>query len=415
MRTIVVNTGTEILLGDVLNTHLTFIAQQILKLALRVDEQRTVRDGRAIEGTLRDVFARADIVFVTGGLGPTTDDVTREIVAELLQLPLLEDPAVRESIGTRLSVRRIPTTKRVWRQAMVPAGGQALINENGTAPGIYLPTNVSDAIASPHLFLLPGPPRELEPMFKQWVMPILQRIANDSRDFALAKFRLAAVGESIVEKKIGSKILAIPEIELGYCARPGEVELRVIGTPASVEKAEQIIQSELSDAIFSTSDETLAEVIVRLLRQRNETLALAESCTGGLLADEVTDVPGASNVFRAGYVVYANEEKIRLLRVSPESIVRFGAVSEQVAIEMAQGARDASGVIHAIATTGIAGPEGGSPEKPVGTVFVAIASEHEETFCRRFFFPSDRPTFKQLVAMNAFDPLRKRLLGQALL
>lgn len=410
MRTIVINTGTEILLGDVLNTHLTFIAQQILKLGLRVNEQRTVADGRAIEGTLREVFPLADIVFVTGGLGPTTDDVTREIVAELLQLPLLEDPAVREAIRTRLGARKIPTTKRVWRQAQVPAGGQAFVNENGTAPGIYLSANVSDAIASPHLFLLPGPPRELQPMFEQSVMPILRPIAGDSHDFALAKFRLAAVGESIVEKKVGSKILAIPGIELGYCARPGEVELRVIASPASVEKAGQIIQTELADAIFSTSDESLAEVVVHLLRQRNETLALAESCTGGLLAHEVTNVPGASKIFRAGYIVYANEEKTRLLGVSTKSIERFGAVSEKVAIEMAQGARNASAVTHAIATTGIAGPEGGTPEKPVGTVFVAIASEKEETLCQRFFFPIDRPTFKELVAINAFDLLRRRLL-----
>ena len=410
MRVIVINTGTEILLGDVLNTHLAFIAREIFHFGLRIDEQRAIPDGDAIESTLADVSSRAEIVFVTGGLGPTSDDITRELVAGYLQLPLLEDAIVRETIRSRLAARRIPTTKRIWRQALVPAGADVLANENGTAPGLYLPANVNPAVPSPHLFLLPGPPRELQPMFRNFVAPFLYRITAESKKDAMRAFRIANMGESIIEKKIGDLVLAIPEIELGYCARPGEVEVRVIGSAVAVAQAEEIIREKLDNAIFSASDETLAAVLVRLLSEREQTLALAESCTGGFLADQVTNVPGASKVFVAGYVTYSNEEKIRTLGVSRESIEKFGAVSEHVATEMAEGLRIRTGATHGIATTGIAGPSGGSEEKPVGTVFVGLSSENQPTRWEKFFFPSDRETFKQLVAQRAFDLLRRKLM-----
>jgi competence/damage-inducible protein CinA-like protein len=410
MRVIVINTGTEILLGDVLNTHLAFIAREIFQFGLRIDEQRTISDGDAIRSALANVSSRAEIVFVTGGLGPTSDDITRELVAGYLQLPLVEDAIVREGIRSRLVARRIPTTKRIWRQALVPAGADVLPNENGTAPGLYLPANINPGVTSPHLFLLPGPPRELQPMFCNFVGPILQRLTAESKKDAMRTFRIANMGESIIEKKIGDLVLAIPGIELGYCARPGEVEVRVIGRAEAVAQAEEIVREKLSNAIFSASDETLAAVLVRLLSEREQTLALAESCTGGFLADQITNVPGASKIFVAGYVTYSNEEKIRTLGVSRESIENFGAVSKQVGTEMAEGLRTRTGATHGIATTGIAGPTGGSEEKPVGTVFVAWSSENQPPRWEKFFFPSDRETFKQLVAQRAFDLLRQRLL-----
>ena len=410
MRVIVINTGTEILLGDVLNTHLAFIAREIFQFGLRIDEQRTIPDGDAIQSALADVFPRFEIAFVTGGLGPTSDDITRELVANYLQLSLLEDATVREAIRSRLAARRIPTTERIWRQALVPVGAEVLPNENGTAPGLYLPANISSAIPSPHLFLLPGPPRELQPMFTNFVAPILRQLTAESKKVAMRTFRIANMGESIIEKKIGNLVLAIPGIELGYCARPGEVDVRVIGSTAAVAQAEEIIRQKLRNSIFSASDETLAAVLVRLLSEREQTLALAESCTGGFLADQITNVPGASKVFIAAYVTYSNEVKIRTLGVSRESIEKFGAVSEQVATEMAEGLRMRTGATHGIATTGIAGPTGGSPEKPVGTVFVGLSSESHLARWEKFFFPSDRETFKQLVAQRAFDLLRKRLL-----
>ena len=410
MRVIVINTGTEILLGDVLNTHLAFIAREIFQFGLRINEQRTIPDGDTIQSALADVSLRAEIVFVTGGLGPTSDDITREIVAGYLQLPLVEDAIVREGIRSRLAARRIPTTKRIWRQALVPAGADVLPNENGTAPGLYLPANINPGVPLPHLFLLPGPPRELQPMFRNFVAPVLRRITAESKKDAMRTFRVANMGESIIEKKIGDLVLAVPGIELGYCARPGEVEVRVIGSAAAVAQAEKIIREKLGNAFFSASDETLAAVLVRLLSEREQTLALAESCTGGFLADQITNVPGASKVFVAGYVTYSNQEKIRSLGVSRKSIEKFGAVSERVVTEMAEGSRARTGATHGVATTGIAGPGGGSEEKPVGTVFVGLSSENQPARWEKFFFPSDRETFKQLVAQRAFDLLRRKLM-----
>jgi len=409
MRVVVINTGTELLLGEVLNTHLRFIAREIFQFGLRVDEQRTVPDSPTLQETFAEIFPRAEIVFVTGGLGPTSDDITRELVSEFLNLELLENSRVREAISRRLALRRIPATERIWRQALVPRGGQVLPNENGTAPGIYISVNSDPKIRSPHLFLLPGPPRELEPMFLDFVVPIVRQITAASEKFVMRSFRIANMGESIIERKIGAAVLAIPGIELGYCARPGEADIRVIGSGEAVSKAERIIREKLRDAIFSVGDETLAAVLVRLLSERKQNVAITESCTGGFLANEITNVPGASKVFVAGYVTYSNEEKIRTLDVARKSIEKFGAVSAQVGAEMAEGVRTRAGTTHGIATTGIAGPTGGSAEKPVGTVFVALSTENQPTRCEKFFFPTDRETFKQLVAQRAFDLLRRAL------
>ena len=409
VRVVVINTGTELLLGEVLNTHLRFIAREIFQFGLRVDEQRTVPDSPTLQETFAEIFPRAEIVFVTGGLGPTSDDITRELVSEFLNLELLENSPVHEAISRRLALRRIPATERIWRQALVPRGGQVLPNENGTAPGIYITANIDPKTQSPHLFLLPGPPRELEPMFRDFVVPIVRKITAASEKVVMRNFRIANMGESIIEKKIGAAVLAVAGIELGYCARPGEADVRVIGGAEAVSKAEMIVREKLGDAIFSVGDETLAAVLVRFLSERKQTVAIAESCTGGFLANEITNVPGASKVFVAGYVTYSNEEKIRTLDVSRKSIEKFGAVSAQVGAEMAEGVRTRAGTTHGIATTGIAGPTGGSAEKPVGTVFVALSSENQSTRCEKFFFPTDRETFKQLVAQRAFDLLRRAL------
>jgi nicotinamide-nucleotide amidase len=410
MKTILVNTGTELLLGDVRDAHLAFIAREIFPLGLRIDEQRTVPDGAAIRNTLAEVFSRFEIVFVTGGLGPTTDDITRDIATELLGLELIYSEEVMAAITQRFSRRAIRFTKRVERQAYMPAGAKFFINENGTAPGLYLGANINPQTRSPHLFLLPGPPRELQPMFRQSVMSILHSIVQVPVGMVRRLYKIANLGESLVEEAIGEKILAIPGIELGYCARPGEVEVRIIGEAAAIPQAEAIIKTELGLSIFSTEDETLEEVVVKLLVSRKETLALAESCTGGFLANQITNVPGASEVFVGGYIPYANAAKIDLLNVDPELITKHGSVSEPVAHAMTEGARVRARSTYAIATTGIAGPTGGSAEKPVGTVFIALASANAETVVRRLFFPSDRETFKELTAQAAFDLLRRRLI-----
>jgi nicotinamide-nucleotide amidase len=245
-------------------------------------------------------------------------------------------------------------------------------------------------------------------MFRDSVLEILSSIVPVPT-FHRRFYRIANMGESMVERAVGRKILAIPGIELGYCARPSEVDLRVIGEKRSVEEADAIITEALGESIFSTADESLEEVLVKLLHAQSKTVATAESCTGGLLANRITNVPGASDVFVAGYVVYANEAKVDVLNVDPETIREHGAVSEPVARAMADGARKRSGATFALATTGIAGPSGGTEEKPVGTVFVALASADGDIQVKRSFFPNDRETFKQQAAQTAFDMLRMRL------
>ena len=408
MRTALLNTGTELLLGDVHDAHLAFIAREILPLGLRIEERRTVGDGPAIGHALRELFARAEIVFVTGGLGPTTDDITRDVVAELLGLELQTNTNLLASLHERLRIRGIKWSESIARQAQVPAGAEILPNENGSASGIFLRANLTPKLSSPHIFVLPGPPRELQPMFRNSVIPILRSIVPAEK-IERRMYRIAGVGESIVEQRIGQKVLAVPGIELGYCARPGEVDVRIVGTPHPIARADEIIRTELGRSIFSADEETLEAVLVKLLRTRNATLAVAESCTGGLMANRLTNVPGASEVFLAGYVTYSNEAKIDVLGVDPKLIESHGAVSEQVARAMADGARTRARSTYALSTTGIAGPSGGSDDKPVGTIFVALSTP-DRTAAKKFFFPTDRETFKDLVAQNAFELLRRKLI-----
>src|SRR5437667_10678747 len=292
MRAALINTGTELLLGDVQDAHLAFIAREIFPLGLRILERRTVPDSEAIRRTLTELFPHCEILFVTGGLGPTTDDITREMVAESLRLQLHPDPQLLAWLQQRLQVRGIKWTSGVARQAEVLEGAHVLPNENGSASGFYLKANINPHIPSPHVFVLPGPPRELQPMFRKYVMPTLRSIVPPSALLERRLYSIAGVGESLIEEAISVKVLAIPGIELGYCERPGEVEVRIIGKAEAIKQADAIIKSALGRSIFSTAEETLEEVIVRLLTQRNQTLATAESCTGRLLADRNTNVPG---------------------------------------------------------------------------------------------------------------------------
>jgi nicotinamide-nucleotide amidase len=408
MRTVLLNTGTELLAGDVHDTHLAFIAREIFALGLRIEERRTVGDGDPIGETLKELFPRAEIIFVTGGLGPTSDDITRDVTAALLGLKLQENAELLASLKDRLRIRGIKWVSSIARQAQVPEGAQILPNENGSASGLYLKANLNSKIQSPHIFLLPGPPRELQPMFREHAMSILRSIVKGPPQVERRFYKIAVMGESVIEGKIGKKILAIPGLELGYCARPGEVDVRIIGPRAALDQADEIVRAELGNVIFTADDRTLEEVLVELLTKKKQTLATAESCTGGLLANRITNIPGASAVLLAGYVCYANEAKIDLLEVDPKLIEQRGAVSEEVARAMAEGARRRAGSTYALSTTGIAGPAGGSKEKPVGTAYVALAGG-KETKVRKLFFPTDRETFKQLAAQVAFEMLRREV------
>ena len=407
MRVVVINTGTELLLGDVLNSHLSFIAREIFPLGLRIDRQVTVPDGEAIREAIVESLPRAEIIFITGGLGPTTDDITREVTAGLLGLKLQHDSTILRAIEERAARRGFRLTDRVARQADVPEGATVLPNEHGSAPGLFLAAETTTK--RPHLFLLPGPPRELHPMFRSSVLPILRRIVPAEKAMDRRMFRIAGMGESLVEDAVGAQLLEFPGLELGYCARPGEMDLRLLGAKDVLDRAERIVREKLGSAIFSSDGSDLEEVVVKLLTERRRTLAVAESCTGGCLADRITNVPGASAVFLAGYVTYSNEAKQAMLGVDPALISEHGAVSAEVAQAMAEGAREKASADFALATTGIAGPSGGSEEKPVGTVFIALAMPDRPTKIKKRFFPDDRPTFKELTTQAALEMLRQRL------
>ena len=300
------------------------------------------------------------------------------------------------AITERFARRGLALSARIGLQALRPPEATVLPNEHGTAPGLYLPPTAR----SPHLFLLPGPPRELHPMFTASVLPILQKVLPPRPELAMRNYRTAGLGESAVEELVGAPLLALG-LEVGYCARPGEVDLRLIGSAEALARAEKIVAAQLGAQLVSRDQSSLEKVIVDRLSARGETLATAESCTGGLLAHRVTNVPGASAVFLEGFVTYANEAKTRALGVDAALLRAHGAVSREVAAAMAEGARTAAGVDHALATTGIA--------KPVGTVFIALATKLGPTTVEQHRFPTDRETFKDLTAQTALDLLRRRL------
>ena len=399
----VLNTGTELLFGSVLNTHLSFLAQQLFPLGLRVQRQATLPDGSVIRDAVQESAARCQIILITGGLGPTTDDITRETVAELTNRPLYYDDSIFQKIRARFQRRGLQLSERVSRQAYVPEGAVVLANDFGTAPGLYIPAGNG----MPHLFLLPGPPRELVPMFTTYAVPILRGLVP-LNDLHARIFRTTGLGESYVEKMVGEKLLAIPGLELGYCARMGEVDLRVVGSRIAVNAAEKIIRAALQQYIISEELKELEEVVIELLREKNATLVVAESCTGGLLADRLTNVPGSSAVFLEGSVTYSNEAKARTLGVPVELFSSVGAVSKDVARAMAEGALKRSGATYSLSTTGIAGPAGGTPEKPVGTVYIGLASQYQDTWVEKLFFPTDRRSFKRICTQHALEMLRRR-------
>ncbi|MCX6960919.1 MAG: competence/damage-inducible protein A [Verrucomicrobia bacterium] len=402
-----INSGTELLLGEVVNTHAAWIAKQVFPFGLRIARQTTVPDGPAIRDAVCETFNRADIVFVTGGLGPTTDDITREAIAEILGLKLVPNETIRSAIEARLAARGYKLLERMLRQTMVPEGAIVLSNKNGTAPGLYIPSMSTPSSASPHFFLLPGPPRELKPMFEESVLPILRSLLGDLPEKDCRIYRVVGLGESAVEEMIGLELSENKDLEVGYCARPNEVDFRLIGAKQLLDTLEpRILQKNL----VSAKGEGIEEWITHRLATMGLTISTAESCTGGLLANRLTNVPGSSKVFHRGFVTYSNESKSDLLGVSQALLSKHGAVSEPVARAMAEGALHNANSDFSLALTGVAGPDGGTPEKPVGTVFIAMAQVGKPTHCQKFSFPVDRATFKQLATQASLDMLRRALL-----
>jgi nicotinamide-nucleotide amidase len=410
-----VNTGSELMLGRVLNTHQQWLCRRLADLGHVVTRQVAIADdGREIQAAVREALGRAELVITTGGLGPTSDDITRELVAELLGRKLVRNAEVLAHIEHFFAQRNRPRPAKTDAETMVPEGALVFLNSTGTAPGLAMRLDAGTPSARPKwLVMLPGPPRELRPMFDAAVAPMLAReLAAD--DFVCRTLRSTGVGESRVQEMIEAGLRACVDrgLGVGYCARPGAVDVRLTamgaGAAQLVSEGEAVVQSILGENIFGQDDEEIEAVIVRRLTQQRQSLALAESCTGGNIAQRITNVPGASAVFLGGVVSYANSAKETFLGVRPETLREHGAVSQAVAREMAAGARARFGADFALAVTGIAGPGGGTADKPVGTVFLALATA-EDVEVQRLLNPWDRLTFKDVTATQALEMLRRWL------
>jgi nicotinamide-nucleotide amidase len=414
-----INTGSELMLGRTLNTHQQWLCRRLADLGYVVSRQVGVPDaGPAIEAAVREALGRADLILVTGGLGPTSDDLTRDLIAGLLERPLREDPVIVAQLQVFFAARNRPMPDRNRVQALVPEGATVLPNPHGTAPGLAMevrPNPFRESGKPSWLILLPGPPRELRPMFVGAVVPLLRRVLPLKSEFVCRTLRSTGIGESVVQARIAGLLQPLVEqgLDLGYCAHSGRVDVRLAAHGANaaqlVRAAESVVQEELGSHLFAEGDEELESVIIRLLTEREETLAVAESCTGGCIVHRLTNVPGASAVFLAGLVTYSNEAKQKFLGVSAPTLAEHGAVSEAVAREMAEGARQQNRTTYALAVTGVAGPTGGTPAKPLGTVFIALAGPFP-TVVEKNFNPYDRETFKQVTAQQALDLLRRSLV-----
>jgi nicotinamide-nucleotide amidase len=415
-----INTGSELMLGRVLNTHQQWLCRQLTALGYEVARQVTVGDtALAIQAAVCAALAEADVIIVTGGLGPTADDRTREVIAALLGRRLVLDGTVLAAIERFYAARGRPVLESTKAQAMVPEGGIVLPNSVGTAPGLIIeaaPNPWRPAQRPSLLVMLPGPPRELYPMFAAQVAPLLQKKFPPESVYASRVLKTTGLGESMIEERIAGALASLTKngLDLGYCARVGEVEIRLSARGSAAQEmvgqAAQIVCDRLGPCIFATNDESLETVVVRLLTERRQTLAIAESCTGGYIAHRITNVSGASAVFLGGWVTYSNEAKQRFLGVPEEIIAAHGAVSEPTARAMAEGARRQQGADYALAVTGIAGPTGGTTAKPVGTVYIALATA-EGIRLQHQVNHFDRENFKQATAQQALELLRQTLIS----
>ena len=413
MQAELITTGTELLCGKILNTNQQWICSRLFNAGIQVARQTAVPDSsNCISQAVAEALERVNVVITTGGLGPTSDDLTREAIAGLFKKELLFDEPAFENIvqffGKR--GRRPPVSTRV--QAMVPEGALVLQNKNGTAPGLVLrePWKGRNII----LALLPGPPRELRPMFDK-LEPLLLEGLDPDEKILHRTYRSIGIGESYVEEIIKKPLATFVAegLEVGYCAHPSAVDVRLSVQGECkrehLEAAGKVVEKILGDAVFCPDDFGIEKVVIDLLKQKRLTIATAESCTGGFVADLLTNVPGASEVFLGGFVTYSNQSKISQLNVREETLQIHGAVSEATAREMAEGARTPLSAHLAIAITGVAGPSGGTSEKPVGTVFIACATPWGTT-CSQHFLPYDRRSFKEAGARHALNAVRLAII-----
>lgn len=417
MRAEIIAVGSEMLTPDRVDTNSLFITERLNEIGVEVIAKTVAADdGEVLAGLLRLALTRVDLVVFTGGLGPTSDDLTRETVADTLGLPLDEDPRTVERLQQRFARRgmQMPAINR--KQALVPRGAEVLANDQGTAPGLLIDR------AGKTIVLLPGPPREMKPMVDALVRGRLAAFAGAGR-VVRRVLKTTGRGESLIEEVVQPIYARWAHADLPVrttiLATPGSVELHLAVSADSVERARGVldaateeIAAALGPTLYAKDNERLEEVVGAMLRERGLWIATAESCTGGLLASRLTDVPGSSDYVERGVICYSNRAKTELLAV-PDALIReHGAVSEPVGLAMAGGVRDLSRTDLGVAITGIAGPSGGTAEKPVGTVVVALAWAGGQR-ARTMWFPGDREHVKFFASQAALDVVRRYLLGVA--
>ena len=409
-------TGEEIRTGTLVDSNSAFIAEQLELTGLKVVRLNGVGDELdQLTGILKEIAGRADVCVVTGGLGPTVDDLSAQAAAVAASVGLQPNPAALASIEDFFRRRSRPMNPSIHKQAVLPAGAEVIFNPVGTAPGFQL------RIKRCAFFFLPGVPFEMKRMLADQVLPRIERQLGGRREVRRIK-TLSCFGltESLTGERLDGLGTQFPGVQLGLRARFPEIQVKLYCSGAdearvaeTLDRAAGWARERLGDLVFSDSGDPMEAVVGRLLRQRNASLAVAESCTGGLISHWLTEVAGSSDYFRLAAVTYANEAKARVLGVSEEILARCGAVHPDTARDMAEGVRRLAGVTYGIATSGIAGPAGGSAEKPVGTVCIGLAAPGR-TFGYRFQFNYGRRSMnKQMFAMKALDVLRRELLGLA--
>ncbi|MDD6074734.1 MAG: competence/damage-inducible protein A [Clostridium sp.] len=403
--------GTELLLGNIVNTNARYLSEKFAMLGLSVYYQTTVGDNRErMTEVIRTALNRADVVVLNGGLGPTEDDITKDVCAELMGAELKEDPQVRahlEDWYRQRNKKDVPDSN--WRQALVPEGAVVFPNTNGTAPGLALEKNGKTAI------LLPGPPNELYPMVEEQVCPYFQK--RQSEVIYSQMVKICGYGESKVEEMLLDLIDHQTNPTLATYAKTKEVHLRVTARAKSEEEAKKLlkpvikeIKKRFGNAVYTTNEkDTLESVVVDLLKKYDLTVTTAESCTGGLVAARLVNVPGASEVFREGFVTYSNKAKKKYLDVSKSTLRKYGPVSEQTAKEMATGGVFATDADACVAVTGLAGPDGGTEDKPVGLVYIACYMK-DSVKVEEYRFKGNREKIREQATVQALDLLRRSII-----
>lgn len=409
----IISVGSELMLGQVIDTNSSYLAAQLSSLGINVVRITIVGDDlEQLSEAIREALERSQVVIITGGLGPTPDDITREAIANVLGVPLVEHPEIAAKLRERIVRHRGHIGVSTLKQALLPASAKPIPNPVGSAPGILAEHNGKLIIA------MPGVPREMKAMFEEHVKGELERQLGERKFIIVTRaLRCVGLGESALIERISDVMEGCASVSIGSLISEGEVWIRITAREKTADEANRLIDSveerireRVGEYIFGVDDETLEGVVGRLLRERNWTIAVAESCTGGLVTDTLTNIPGSSNYVKGSVVAYTEDAKRNLLGVRDETLLEHGAVSKQCAIEMAEGVRKLLGTSIGASVTGIAGPTGGTPEKPVGTVFIAVADE-QGCVCEHHIFGGDRRAIKERACKALLNLVRKRLSG----